>query len=111
VELRAEFRDERQFLRDHLRAVDARSAEPRRCVALAGFVPPDGGRVPIVINVAGRVVKGDLNPKSVKKAVVAVAEHGADNVAVVLQGRLGAGDVIEEVGISAQPKAPKPPSV
>ena len=76
--------------------------------ALVGFVPADGGRVPIVINVDGRTVKGELNPKSVKKAIAAVAEHGVDKVAVVLQGKLGQGDVLEEAGISAQVKgAPK----
>jgi hypothetical protein len=33
---------------------------------------------------------------------------GADNVALLLQGRLMAGDVIAAAGLSAQPKAAKP---
>ena len=42
--------------------------------------------------------------------LAAIREVGADNTALVLQGRLAAGDVIAEAGLSAQPKA-KPPKM
>jgi hypothetical protein len=40
----------------------------------------------------------------VRKVIAVVAEHSAEAVAVVIQGRLGDGDVIEEAGITAQVK-------
>jgi len=36
-----------------------------------------------------------------------VAEHGAKDVAVVVQGKLGAGDRLEEGGVVAQRKPPE----
>ena len=36
-----------------------------------------------------------------------IAEHGAERVAVILQGRLEAGDKLAEAGILAQLKAAK----
>jgi hypothetical protein len=43
-----------------------------------------------------------------RKTVATIREHGPDQVAVVLQGKLAAGDVIEEGAITAQVKTPKP---
>jgi hypothetical protein len=40
-------------------------------------------------------------------SVATIAEHGAEAVAVVLQGKLGDGDVVEEAGITVQVKGPK----
>jgi hypothetical protein len=70
---------------------------------------PDGvSRVNLHIQLPDRTVTADIATKSLRKAQVAVRELGADNVALLLQGRLVAGDVIDEAGLSAQPKAPKP---
>jgi hypothetical protein len=76
--------------------------------AIAGCIVSNQARVEFAVAVDGRTVRGSLNAKSVKKAVAAIAEHGADGVAVVLQGKLAAGDVLEEAGLSAQVKVPKP---
>jgi hypothetical protein len=42
------------------------------------------------------------------EGLATIAEHGAEAVAVVLQGKLGDGDVVEEAGITVQVKEPKP---
>jgi hypothetical protein len=52
-----------------------------------------------------------LNPKSLRKAVSTIREHGIENVAVVLQCKLEAGDVLAEAGLAAQIKTPKPKPV
>jgi hypothetical protein len=45
----------------------------------------------------------------VRKAQSAIREAGVDNIAVIIQGALVADDKIMEAGLSAQPKALKPP--
>jgi hypothetical protein len=75
---------------------------------LAGLAVPLGKpHVPVVIDVAGRRVTGQFTAKSLRKAVAAVAEHGADGVAVVVQAKLAVGDKLEETGVVAQPKVKK----
>jgi hypothetical protein len=77
--------------------------------AIAGFTVPNGvARVEFVVAVDGRKVTGSFSAKSVRKAVAAIAEHGPEAIALVLQGKLATGDVIEECGIAAQVKGPKP---
>jgi hypothetical protein len=49
-----------------------------------------------------------IKVSSLKKAVLVIREHGPEAVAVVLQGNLGAGDVLEQAGISAQVKGARP---
>jgi hypothetical protein len=72
---------------------------------VAELVAPDGKpRVVVAIRLPDRRVSADLNAKSVRKAVAAIAEHGPDGVAVIIQGKL-VGDAIAEAGIVAQPKA------
>ena len=78
--------------------------------AVAAIAVPDGGRPRIVVSAAGRRLTAELNPKTLRKTVATIREHGPDQVAVVLQGKLVAGDVIEEGAITAQVKTPKPPS-
>ena len=56
-----------------------------------------------------RRVSVDLSAKSVRKAIVAIREHGPDNVAAIIQGKL-AGDTTTEAGLVAQAKV-KPPEV
>ena len=67
-------------------------------------------RIPVVIAVDGRQLRFDLAPKAIRKCLATIAEHGADHVAVLVQGKLLPGDVVGEAGLVAQPKkvAPKP---
>lgn len=70
---------------------------------------PDGTpRVNLRIRLPDRVVTADIATKSLRKAQATVRTLGADNVVLLLQGHLAAGDVIAEAGLSAQPKTPKP---
>ena len=69
---------------------------------------PEGTpRVTLTVALPDRTVKADIATKSLRRAQTAIREAGADNVAVILQGALVAGDVITEAGLSAQPKTPK----
>jgi hypothetical protein len=68
------------------------------------------GLVPITIHVAGRILRAQFSPKSVRKARTAIEAAPPDGIAVILQGRLAAGDVIEDAGVAAHPKGPRPPS-
>jgi hypothetical protein len=70
----------------------------------------DTARTLVRIDVGGRHVAVDLSTKSVRKAKAAISEHGPDNVAAVLQGKLGVGDVLSECGLLVQPKAPPKPA-
>jgi hypothetical protein len=73
--------------------------------AIAGAKIPDGvGKVPFRALVAGRTITGSLNAKSVRRVVKTLDEG---DCAVIVQGRLMAGDVLEGAGISAQPRAQK----
>ena len=56
----------------------------------------------------GQAVKATINAKSIRKSLTTIGELGAENVVTILQGRL-VGDVIEEAGLSTQPK--KKPSI
>jgi hypothetical protein len=73
---------------------------------LAVPVPVGKPRVTLRINLPGRFVTAEIAAKSLRKAQRAIRETGADNIALVLQGRLS-GDTIAEAGLSAQPKVPK----
>lgn len=53
------------------------------------------------------LVKARLNPKSYCRALAAIAQHGAENVAVLVQGQMSKADAIESAGISAVLKKPK----
>jgi hypothetical protein len=66
-------------------------------------------RTDITITVGGRTVSADLATRSVRKVVKALADHGADNVVLILQGVLASNDRIEEAGITAQVKVPAEP--
>ena len=67
-------------------------------------VPNGSGPVPFVITVGDQSVKGQFNAKTLRRAVTAVREAGAENVAVVVNGRL-LGNRLEEAGIVAQPRS------
>jgi hypothetical protein len=82
--------------------------DPQR---LVGVVVPNGvARVPFAVAVAGnRVIRGQFNAKSARRAIAMLAEHGIDNVAVIIQGKL-VGNEIEEAGIAVNVKAAEPAS-
>jgi hypothetical protein len=64
--------------------------------------------VQVTIRSAARTLRAQLNAKGVRRAQAAIREGGLDGVAVVLQAKLTAGDLLEEAGLSAQPKGPRP---
>jgi hypothetical protein len=68
----------------------------------------DDSRTRIQIEVEGRKLCADFAPKAVRKTLAAIREHGAEGVAVLIQGRLMADNTVADAGLVAQPKAPKP---
>jgi hypothetical protein len=84
----------------------------------ADLVPPEpqpAGNPVIELALEGSplVVRASLNGKSVRRALKVIAEHGPENVTVVLQGTLkpaatpGDPFVLEAAGLAATPKAAK----
>jgi hypothetical protein len=67
-------------------------------------------RVPFAIDVDGWLLRTDFSAKSVRRALATLHHHGVQNVAVIIQGKLGRGDVIAEAGLVAQLRAPRPES-
>lgn len=57
-------------------------------------------------SISADTITGEFNAKSLRRVITAIAEHGAENVVIVAQGKL-VGDTLEEAGIVAQPKAAK----
>jgi hypothetical protein len=57
----------------------------------------------LLIRVPDRTGTAEIAAKSLRKAQSAI-EAGADNLALVLQGHLVAGDRVAEAGLSALPK-------
>ena len=68
---------------------------------------PKTPRIELTIKVDGRSVRCDVAAKALRKAKATIAEHGTDGVATIVQGKLGAGDVVLEAGLVAQVKVPK----
>jgi hypothetical protein len=64
-------------------------------------------RVLLRIRLPDRTVTADLAAKSVRRAQATIREHGEPGVAAIIQGKLVAGDVLQEAGLAVQPKAPK----
>jgi hypothetical protein len=76
---------------------------------LLAIAAPEGtSRVDLKVNLPDRSVIASIAAKSVRKAQLTITEHGADNVALILQGHLIGGDVVAEAGLVAQIKTPKP---
>ena len=68
-------------------------------------VIPDIGNPRVLLHIAVQDVgtfTADIAAKSVRKVQAQVAEHSADAIAVILQGRLASGGKIVDAGISAQ---------
>jgi hypothetical protein len=75
--------------------------------ALLGLEAPNGQPRLVLTIVAGDSrYRVDLAAKSVRRAITAVREHGAENVAAIIQGKL-VGDAIAEAGLVVQPRVPK----
>jgi hypothetical protein len=51
----------------------------------------------------GLLVRARLNPKSYRKALNAIREHGPEGVAIILQGRMVTPGEIIDAGISDMP--------
>jgi hypothetical protein len=89
--------------------------------ALPGdLVPPEpqpAGQVTIELALEGSplIVRASLSGKSVRRALKVIAEHGPENVNVVLQGNLkpaatpGGPFLLDGAGLAATPKVAKPP--
>jgi len=76
---------------------------------LAEVIVPNGaGPQPLRITIGERRVKAQISAKSLRKAVAMIAEHGAEKVVLLLQGKLVEDDVISECGLVAQLRAPRP---
>lgn len=70
-------------------------------------IPDGSSRIILKIAAGGRTATADIAAKSLRKAQAAIREAGPDGCAAILQGKLGAGDVIAEAGLVAQIKAAK----
>jgi hypothetical protein len=70
-------------------------------------VPNGAGPQQLRITVGERRVSGQVSAKSLRKAGAMITEHGAERVAVFIQGKLDADDVISACGLVAQLKAPR----
>jgi hypothetical protein len=69
-------------------------------------VPEGKPRIALTIRLPHGAVFADLAAKSVRRATAMVREHGAENVAAIVQGRL-VGSEITEAGVMVQPKVQK----
>jgi hypothetical protein len=74
-------------------------------IALRAIADNAPSRTELTVAVGGRTVTADIATKSLRKATKALADNGADNVTVILQGVLVAGDRLEEAGLVATVKA------
>jgi hypothetical protein len=66
-------------------------------------------RVQFVIGFEHGELRADVSSKSLRKVQKAITENGVENVNVMLQGRLGVGEV-KECGLTATVKTPKKPA-
>lgn len=73
------------------------------------LVAPEGRQFRTKILAGGSMLDVPLSGKGVRKAIAVINELGAENVAVIIQGklRLGGALAVEEAGILAQPRAKK----
>jgi hypothetical protein len=61
-------------------------------------------RIRLQIKAGGRNISADIATKSLRKAISTLHENGADSCVILIQGKLGLGDVVEECGLVAQVK-------
>lgn len=72
---------------------------------LAVTVPADTPRVSLRIRLPDRTVSAEIAAKSLRKAQTAIRDQGADNIVLLLQGRLVSNDVIADAGLAVQRKS------
>jgi hypothetical protein len=89
-----------------LKATMLIDAAPIAALRLSDNAP---SRIDITVMVGGRAVTASIASKSLRKCTKVLADHGADNVAVILQGVLTAGDILDEAGLVAQVKVQAAP--
>ena len=87
-------------------AIIAAKTAVSRVAVLLGDCSICDPRVLLRIHLHDRTIATEIAAKSLRKAQTAIREIGADNIALVLQGHLVAGDRVAEAGLSAQPKSP-----
>src|SRR4051794_31667437 len=90
-------------------AVPLRAADvPRDLVPMDG--PAGEPVIELVLEGSNLLVRAKFNGKNYRRMLKAIDEHGADNVAVVLQGQLrptgGGGYVLEGAGFQVNVKTP-----
>jgi hypothetical protein len=75
-------------------------------------LPDPGGqaRSQLAITCEGKVYTADIATKSLRKARATITANGAENVFVLVQGKLKGNEIIE-CGLVAQLKTPKPAEV
>src|SRR5262249_9905448 len=107
----------------------ARAVEPvtvrLKGLKVTTLIPPDTISEGIAAGPGDPVIRGaidgsdltvwaTINPKTYRKLLRTIAEHGPDNVNVLLQGNLKPGEipgkpwVLDCAGLTASPKTPKP---
>src|SRR4051812_31123081 len=91
-------------------AVPLRAGDvPRNLVPMEG--PAGEPVIELAVEGSGLVMRAKFNGKNYRRMLKTIDEHGADNVAVVLQGLLrpagGGGFVLEGAGFQVNVKAPK----
>lgn len=74
---------------------------------LALLADPSTARTTLTIKVDGRTVTADIAAKSLRRAKAAIAQYGGNGCSVLVQGKLAAGDVLQDAGLVAQPKVAK----
>jgi hypothetical protein len=75
--------------------------------AVATLPTPEGqARSKLIINCEGKIYNADIATKSLRKVKITIAANGAENVFVMVQGKLKGGEIVE-AGITAQMKGPK----
>ena len=78
-------------------------------VAEVAALPDPGGqaRSQLAITCEGKIYTADIATKALRKAKATIAASGAENVFVMVQGKLRNNEIIE-CGLVAQVKTPKP---
>jgi hypothetical protein len=73
--------------------------------AAVGALPiPDGERTDLAVNCDGKLYTASVATKSFRKVKTAIAANGAENMFVMIQGKLKGSEIIE-AGLTAQVKA------
>jgi len=77
--------------------------------AAVAIIPTPNGmsKAALRITAGGRTYTAEVNMKPLRRCIAAIGEAGPDGVAIILQGKL-VGDTIQEAGVIAQAKTPKP---